>query len=352
MDDPTHSWSARTRGSYETCRKLVVAIIGGDLPIRDFARAHCRDLVMTLRNLPKNASKRFPRLSPREAAEKARTENRDDLISSANVNAYLTDLSTFLNWSVQEEYLIKNPARGLRLPDEVAKRNKRFPFSPQQLQKIFDAPLYRGCADGDRGYFIPGDNRPQNARFWIPLVALHTGMRLNEVCQLDISDLRIIEGIPCIVITEDSLVGSSDKQLKTKTSERIVPLHPNLCDFGFLKFADHRHKLGKTKLFYEITPGPKGIRAVAFSKWFTQFTRKAGAAMPRTCFHSFRHNFRDELRSARIDHDIAMVIGGWTSEGSAKGASENYGKGHSVTTLYDAIKQLKFSDIDLWHLKA
>ena len=155
----------RTRNSYDTCRKLAVAIIGADLPIRDFARAHCRDFIETLRFLPKNANKRFPRLSPRQAAEKARDGKLDNLISSANVNAYLTDLSSFLNWAVQEEYLDRNPARGLRLPDEVAKRNKRFPFSPTQLKKIFNAPLYRGCVDGERGYFLSGTERPQNARF-------------------------------------------------------------------------------------------------------------------------------------------------------------------------------------------
>jgi len=352
INDPTRGWSVRTRNSYDTCRKVAVAIIGADLPIRDFARAHCRDFIETLRFLPKNANKRFPRLSPRQAAEKAREGKLDNLISSANVNAYLTDLSSFLNWAVQEEYLDRNPARGLRLPDEVAKRNKRFPFSPTQLKKIFDAPLYRGCVDGERAYFLPGTERPQNARFWIPLIALHTGMRLNEICQLDVTDLRAVDGIQCFVVSEESLVGSADKQLKTRTSERVIPVHPNLLDFGLLKFVENRRRAGETKLFGEIAPGPRGVRAVAFSKWFTLFTRKAGAALERTCFHSFRHNFRDELRAARIDHDVALAIGGWTNGASTKSnASENYGRGHGVKVLHDAILKLRFADIDLRHLR-
>ncbi|WP_312313247.1 tyrosine-type recombinase/integrase [Sphingobium yanoikuyae] len=352
INDPTRGWSARTRNSYETCRKLAVAIIGADLPIRDFARAHCRDFIETLRFLPKNASKRFPRLSPREAAEKAREGKLDNLISSANVNAYLTDLSSFLNWAAQEEYLERNPARGLRLPDEVAKRNKRFPFSPAQLEKIFNAPLYCGCVDGDRAYFLPGTERPQNARFWIPLIALHTGMRLNEICQLDVTDLRAVDGIQCFVVSEESLIGSTDKQLKTRTSERVIPVHPNLFDFGLLEFVAKRRRAGEMKLFAEIAPGPRGIRAVAFSKWFTLFTRKAGAAQDRTCFHSFRHNFRDELRIARIDHDVALAIGGWTNGTSSKSnASENYGRGHAVNALYDAVTRLQFADVNLEHLK-
>ncbi|WP_328805797.1 DUF6538 domain-containing protein [Sphingobium yanoikuyae] len=352
INDPTRGWSVRTRNSYDTCRKLAVAIIGADLPMRDFARSHCRDFIETLRFLPKNANKRFPHLSPRQAATKARDGKLDNLISSANVNAYLTDLSSFLNWAVQEEYLDRNPARGLRLPDEIAKRNKRFPFSPMQLKKIFNAPLYRGCVDGERNYFLPGTERPQNARFWIPLIALHTGMRLNEICQLDVTDLRAVDGIQCFVVSEESLVGSTDKQLKTRTSERVIPVHPNLFDFGLLQFVEKRRRAGERKLFGEIAPGPRGIRAVALSKWFTLFTRKAGAAQDRTCFHSFRHNFRDELRAARIDHDVALAIGGWTNGASTKSnASENYGRGHGVKMLHDAIVRLRFADVDLEHLK-
>uniref|UniRef100_UPI000B26D848 hypothetical protein n=1 Tax=Croceicoccus bisphenolivorans TaxID=1783232 RepID=UPI000B26D848 len=102
------------------------------------------------------------------------------------------------------------------------------------------------------------------------------------------------------------------------------------------------------KLFGEIDPGTKGIRAVAFSKWFTQFLRACGAYRERTCFHSFRHNFRDELRAARIDHDIAMALGGWTNgTGGKSSASEAYGNGHRIHTLAEAVSRLKFADIDV-----
>ena len=105
------------------------------------------------------------------------------------------------------------------------------------------------------------------------------------------------------------------------------------------------------KLFEEIDPGVRGKRAVAFSKWFTQFARACGAYRPRTSFHSFRHNFRDALRAARIDHDIAMVLGGWATGSNARSASENYGSGHRVAALFDAISRLQFLDIDLTHIQ-
>ena len=92
----------------------------------------------------------------------------------------------------------------------------------------------------------------------------------------------------------------------TSASDRLVPVHPNLIECGWLHYVEQQRRDKKTKLFEEIDPGTKGIRAVAFSKWFTHFLRNCGASQSRTCFHSFRHNFRDELRAARIDHDLAI----------------------------------------------
>ncbi|NBB41603.1 tyrosine-type recombinase/integrase [Sphingobium yanoikuyae] len=350
LADPTRAWGARTREAYETSRRLAVSVIGKDTPMRTVSRSQCRDFIDVLRFLPRNASKRFPNLTARQAADRARLRGDADLMSAANANACIANLSTFLNWAVNEELLSRNPMRGLRLPDETAKKDKRFPFNPMQLRAIFDAPLYRGCLDGARGYAKPGTERPRNARFWVPLIGLHTGMRLNEICQLDVADIRVIDGISCFVITEASVAGPSDKNLKTFASERLIPIHNNLIDCGLLHFVEEQRQNKQTKLFEEIDPGTKGVRAVAFSKYFTQFLRSCGAYQPRTCFHSFRHNFRDELRLARVEHDIAMALGGWTSGSGKRGASDNYGNGHRLETLNEAISSLKFSDIDIAHL--
>lgn len=350
MDDPTHRWSPSTRQAYETTRKFVVGIIGSEVPVEEVSRAHCRDYLDTLRFMPRNASKRFPKLSLKAASDLARERGDIELISAANANSHLANFSSFLNWAVNEEVIVRNPMRNLRLPDTVAKKDKRHPFSAQQLQAIFNAPLYRGCQDGERGYAKLGEDRPRNARFWVPLIGLHTGMRLNEICQLDVTDIREIEGIQCIVVSEVSLDGAGEKKLKTGASERLIPVHPTLIACGFLAFVRERQRARHKKLFYEVDPGPRGKRAVAFSKWFTQFARACGAYRTRTSFHSFRHNFRDELRGARIDHDIAMVLGGWTRGGNSGFASENYGSGFRVNVLAEAIANLRFDNVDLSHL--
>ncbi|GGA53873.1 DUF6538 domain-containing protein [Sphingomonas psychrolutea] len=350
IDDPTRAWTASTREAYETSRKLAIAVIGEAVPIASLSRAHCRDLLDVLRFLPANAGKLFPKLSPREAADRARVRGDIKIISAANANSLISNMSSFFNWAVNEELLTRNPARGLRLPDPINKRDKRLPFARAQLDAIFNAPLYRGCIDGERGYNKVGNQRPRMARFWVPLIALFTGARLGEICQLDATDIRTVDGVDCIVVSLESLVGSTDKHLKTTASDRMIPVHPILIDCGLLHFANAKRNAGEKKLFDDIETGSTGSRPVAFSKWFTQFLRACGAQRSRTSFHSFRHNFRDELRAARIDHDIALFLGGWTSGSSRSAVHENYGSGYRVETLNESVRKLSFGHIDLHHL--
>ena len=353
MADPTRDWSPRTRFAYETTRRMVIAVLGGKTLVRTITRAQCRDLIDTLRWLPRNATKLYPGLGPAEIAAKAKAEGRTDLISPANLNAYLNKLGGVFNWAVKEEMLDRNPAQGLKVPDPMLRRDKRLPFSTSQLRAIFTAPLYTGCRDDGYGYASPGNLRPRNARFWIPLIALHCGLRLNEACQLDVSDVKAIEGVACFVVTEASEMNTTDKRLKTASSARVVPVHPELLALGFVAFAEARKRRGEDKLFGEVNLGATGYRSQTFSAWFARFAAKAGASSSKTCFHSFRHTFRDALREAQVSRDIALALGGWTTTGGGGGAasvSDAYGSGYRMGTLFEAISSVSYPGLDLSHL--
>ena len=69
-------------------------------------------------------------------------------------------------------------------------------------------------------------------QYWIPLVALFTGARQNEIAQLYQDNFKVIDGIPCIHIAKTH----DDQNLKTKSSIRHVPIHPILAQLGFLDF--------------------------------------------------------------------------------------------------------------------
>lgn len=152
--------------------------------------------------MPKNSRKRFPKLSALEAANlKGPDCSTDQLMSIANINAYLNRLGSFFNWAESDDLIERNPMRGLRLNDDIHKRDKRKHFSADQLNTIFNAPLYTGCVNDAAGYYKIGTALPRGSRYWVPLLGLFTGMRLNEICQLEFNDIDLIDGIPVIKIS-------------------------------------------------------------------------------------------------------------------------------------------------------
>jgi len=106
------------------------------------------------------------------------------------------------------------------------------------------------------------------------------------------------------------------------------------------------------KLFSELTLSTTGYYSDPFSKWFRRFIHKAKATRPKTCFHSFRHCFRDALREARIDHDVALALGGWSSGSGTEGTltAEAYGRGFRLKTLSEAMERVDYPNLDLSHL--
>jgi integrase len=345
LSDPTKNRSAKAASSYWNAVEIAEAVQGKAKVITDYDRQCARDIVAMLKWIPSNAKKRFPKLDYRQASEKGRT-GRCPLLSAKSVNDYIIKLSTLLNFAINEGWIDRNPFRGLQLNDDVHPRDKRHPFSNEQLNRIFNAPLYRGCQDDEAGYATPGNAHPRRGRFWIPLIALYSGMRLNEICQLDVKDVVEIEGISCFSVNTECIRGRDDKKLKTMSSRRIVPVHAKLIEIGFMDYvADERRKNSK-KLFPELTLSTTGYYSDPFSKWFARFLKSCGANNARTSFHSFRHCFRDAVRNAELDQETAFSLGGWAVHRS-NGIANSYGRGHQITALQKAINAINYPSLSL-----
>ena len=347
LGDPTCSRTEKSTAIYRTTFATIMAIIGPETPMESVNRESCREILGVLQHLPSNSRKKWPNIGPREVAEMARKQGIPPM-SPANANEYMNKLSTLFNWATKEEMVARNPARGLKLAAVTAAREKRRPFAPAQLTKIFNAPIYRGCRDDGAGFAIQGAETPRRSRFWIPLLGLFTGMRLNEICQAHVGDVRQVEGVWCFAVNAG---GSGDKQIKTSASERLVPIHPTLCQTGFLEYASERRRNGDMRLFPELRRDAFGLYSGRFSRWFARFLVTCDATADRTCYHSFRHSFRDALREAKVDREIVLALGGWASSGFNAGAvADSYGQGFSPALLADAIAKISYRYLNLEHL--
>ena len=343
MADPSKHRGKSTQKNYTIIFRALKELIGADRPVSDITRDECKKIRDLLRTLPSNAAKRAKGKSLLQAAELAQ-KNGWPLISAGTINGYLDKLNALFAYAEEEDYILKNPAKKLNVKDSVKKKEKRKPFDTAQLNKIFSAPIYTGCVNDESGYAKPGDKRPRRAKFWVPLIALFTGMRLNEICQLEINDIDLVEGVHIFRIHQEGDL--EDKKVKTEASIRIIPVHPELVKIGFLNFVSGMKEKGESRLFPEVDTGALGYYSDNFTKWYARFLKKAGASKPRTSFHSFRHTYRDAVREAGLPHDATLQLGGWTTGGT----EEIYGAGLKASTLSKHMRKIKYPDLDFSHL--
>ena len=252
-------------------------------------------------------------------------------------------VSTLFRWAEDEDYVERNLARGLADPGAgTHSEDDRHPFSIEELQKIFSSPLYSGCIDDQRNYARPGTNRPRRARFWVPLISLFHGMRLNEICQLQLGQIKTERGIWYF----DIRVSDGGQRLKTSQSKRRIPLHPKILEIGFLSYLSQLRERGEVQLFPELTLDARGYHSRKLTRWFASFLESCSVRSSRKSFHSFRHTWRDAARENRVPDEAAEAVGGWARNGTAS----RYGSGYSLEFLEGEMKRIHYPGLDLRHL--
>nr|WP_321461410.1 DUF6538 domain-containing protein [uncultured Cohaesibacter sp.] len=346
--DPGRSASERTNKGYDVIYRMLKDVIGAETDIRTITRQDCRKVQDLLLKTPVNAHQMFPDKNAFEVVKLAE-ERALKLLSPSTINNRLNNISALFKWAVKEDYMIKNPAEGLRVNDPVKARDKRRSFTTEELNAIFSAPLYTGC-QSELKYHLPGSQIIKKGRYWVPLIALWTGMRLGECCQLHCDDVKQIDGVWCLIIKETKDgegVDEGDRQrVKTASGERFVPIHSALEGLGFINFALQQKREGHVRLFPELKPSADGYLSNNFSKWFNdknRFLGKLGLAGKGASFHSFRHNYRDAMREAGLNHDVVLALGGWSSGKT----DDNYGGNISARFLKQQIERVTYEGLEL-----
>lgn len=238
-----------------------------------------------------------------------------------------------------KEYIPKNPFDKISLPKADKRKvneSKRLPFTLKQLQAIFEMRVFKSS---------------RNYKFWIPMLALYTGARLNELCQLLVNDIKFDGDIAFFSINDDG-----DKKLKTSAAVRIVPIHSELVKMGFMDYVKEMREKKSVRLFPELKKEKKSGRySNGFSKTFRNLLQTVNQQFSnendkfvrgKHCFHSFRHNFRDCLRENECNQEAVRAIQGWG--GDPTDLSNYYGKGFSVSKLSEILEsKLVYQGLDL-----
>lgn len=331
LDDKLSNRSIQKVSFPDTKRRLFNLVdILGDVYVNDITRENVRKFRDILKQLPPNRtkSKKYRDKSIEEML-KMKIGNK---LSTKTVNTSLEAVSSLFEWCVKEQIVSTNPAKGLQIKDERRDVDLRNPFTVDDLNKIFS----------HKNFTRPKKNM---AYYWVPYIALYTGMRLEEICQLYVDDIYEVDGIYVIDINDNpNRDGEKDKRVKTIKAKRIVPLHNDLIALGFIKYREQVIKSKNERLFPELKKS-KSVDTYghAVSKKFSKIVQDCGLTDLKS-FHSFRHTFADYFKKLHLQNDLFKEIYGHRIESLA---ARQYGSRFSVKQCYDELISIIKFDINI-----
>lgn len=345
--------SAKWKDKIKAQVALVRELVGDDTPISAVDYDVCLRARSLLAKTPSNRTKHYPGLALEEAIKKGAKDGKP-LLSPVTQATYLDTLRGILQLAELKRLLPHNPAATLRPLKRDAERaeDKREPFTLDQIKAFFASSFYQSCAPDAT---VPYAKPDREWRYWLPLLSLFMGMRPNEICQMSPSDVKCTAKgnwfVDVVASYDDDDDGTNQpaKTLKTATSRRKIPIHPELIALGFVEFAQSKQKAKTERLFSGLKKDGYGNWASYSLKRFRDTFLKAAISLgPKQTFYSFRHSFRDALRRSEAGPDTLRALGGW-AQGSL--ASDSYGNNADPDLHVTAMAKVSYPGLDLSYLR-
>ena len=360
----TLTWSAASAKDIPPQVRQFVEIVrelehGRDIRVDELSREHIRSYFDTLKHLPCRlcGQRQFTGKGWLQLADMGRSGQIERLLSVKTMEVRQTNVRSFVNWceleyrgAVQAKYVNSGFPKVLSDKDIRRKGVKREAFTRDELHALFgDMEQYTKATEG------------VSSRFWTPLIALYSGMRLEEICQLHLSDIVKEDGVLCFSINEENGGSGYVKHVKSSAGIRKIPVHPYLWEkIGLGKFASFRWEQTKkenhrsTLLFPDLQERVNTVNHAtvklgsALTHWFTRYRRSVGVGgqhgeTSTKAFHSFRHTVIEYLhKEARVDLSMLQSVVG--HEMIDMGVTENYAGDWPIRALLtDVIAKLNWN---------
>ncbi len=328
--------------------------ICGDRPVDAYGRADVTHFLDTMRKLPA--------IHGKSAADRAGTiddliaradRTKCDRLSEKTVKRHRSATAQFFQFCVDQGHVTVSAHRDawdshrFRAPS-VAAKDQRDTWTSAELFTLFTSPAWTGSHPRFRSQ--PGDSIVRDARFWIPLLALFHGGRLEEFADLRGRDVLTDGVVPALRIVESEDEDGSRRRLKTTNATRVLPLHPEILRIGFLAYAAGVRDDGP--LFPDLLPqGKDGKRGRRLIRWFAEYRRDIKVYRAGVATHAFRHlantRLRDVIADWQQERHVAYLFG--HGQGGGEGR-ERYDKGPGLKAAAATLALLTYPELDLSHL--
>jgi integrase len=336
--DKDAALTEQTKGQHEAVFRLFEGFVR-DAPLKSIDRATASDFLDKVARLHPDwgRSPETKKLSFSEVMQRHADKGKG--LSNKTLNRYVSSLTSLFKWARKRGYVEETAPNPFSEQSRPKARKGTFewvPYTVAELNKIFDAPVFHARN------VTPAEHTVETALQWVPLIGLFSGMRLNEICQLNTADVHHEGKFWYFNVTEEA----EGVRLKTEAAVRRVPLHAEILNCGFAAYCE---ALPPGPLFPGLKPGgPDKKLSWYFTRRYTEFRRRLGITRPRVSFHSFRKNVVTVLDNARVpEPDAAAIIGherGFTFD--------TYSAGLDLPALQSIVDKIDFKGLDIRHLYA
>jgi|GEM_PF-4636618 len=290
-------------------------VLGGNCIVNRLAGCDITKVRKIMAHLPKGAHDRHHLNGERFEvmaleAQEAREDGVDiDGLENSTLAKYFRSINTLFGHAKIYDLIsvdLTLPIKVAQTDESEEERAERKAIQPEDLKKFFHSAF----------------RDPEMVNRWHPIVCLYQGTRPNEAAQLDVADIYHNGEVYVININRKG----EGKRRKSKISPRIIPIHQQLLDLGFLDFVERRRAAGEKKVFNVRLAGGVGDQTFweSIRDGITQIFRDVGIHQPYVCVpHCMRHTWVAGLRRIHVPEEIRQVLGGWSTGG--KSAERRYG---------------------------
>jgi integrase len=252
--------------------------------------------------------------------------------SNRTINKYATTLAgVFKSAKHRGRFVGENP-----FDDQKRKAGGEsyVAFEIPELQRLFDSFQFETK---------PKKYSPATALSWVSLIATYTGMRLEEICQLRVTDIREVVANGATVTVIDIHNGKNNA-LKNESSVRLVPIHSELVRCGLLCYRDALPQDGPLFPGMERRASKGGKIGARVGELFGKSLKALGLKRKGLCFHSFRHTVSGRLDAAGVPQTDAARVLGHTIPGMTYGT---YSTGPGLKRLAAVVEEISYVGLNI-----
>jgi integrase len=318
-------WCVEHRGPQKTVDEFLAQLtrftsLHGDLPVDRITKAHVRDFKDAMLRFPARLSNAERRLPVAEVLEAYEGKDVPRLSPQTINEKCLAALKAVLGLCENDGLIETNPAAGVRAKESNQSEVSTLPYTNEDLRLILSWPIF---TEG----FRPKGGGGEAAK-WLPLMAMFSGARLEELASLTKEDFGVEDGVRFMRLSG---------RVKNASSRRKIPVHSRLVELGLLQYVEAI----KAGPIFPLLAGESEKVSHSWSKWWGRYARAQGLTDPKKVFHSFRHTVKRKMRDAGVDKTLRDAVMGHTAEDEAEryGRDEE-GQGFALGPLSQAIESI------------